>query len=108
MERNKAHICLTLADREPEHGVYTLTTAAKILSELQAGRQDKDIAVIWKLVPSDGGNDQRIVLCGSVEYRSRWQVEAYLDYIQSRICDMIDDKKVVFRLTLGSCQKNGG
>ena len=108
MEQRTERICLSIADREPIHGVHTLQTAAKVLAELQAGRQDRDVSVTWKLAPSDCGNDQRIVLCGQVVFRSQWQLQAYLDYIQARICDMMDDRKVSYRLMVGGCQENGG
>jgi len=108
MEQRTETICLTMTDLAPEHGVYTLQAAAKLLSELQVGRQERDFAISWKLAPPDCGSRQGIVLCGRVKFRSQWQFQAYLDYIQKRICDMMDDRKVSCRLSTGSCQENGG
>ena len=108
MAQNTAKLCLTICSRNPAYGVHTLNTAAKVLSELQAGKQDRDVSVSWKLADPSCGSEGQIVLCGSVAYRSQWQLQAYSDYIQKQICDMIDSRKVDFRLTMGSCQDNGG
>ena len=104
MERQEAKLCLSFTDVDPEYGVQTLSTAAKVLAELRMGRQDRDVTVSWRLASPDCGCVRGIVLCGKVEYRRQWQLDAYLDYVQKRICDMIDERKVAFRLTLGDCQ----
>lgn len=108
MAQQTARLCLTITEQAPEHGVYTLSTAAKVLSELQAGRRERDVSVSWRLAPAGCGSAQQITLCGQVDYRIQWQLQAYLDYVQGRICDMIDERKAGFRLKLGSCQENGG
>ena len=108
MAQQTTRLCLSITELDPAYGVYTLTTGAKVLSELQAGRQERDITASWRLAPADCGCGTRVALCGQVEYRTQWQLQAYLDYVQSRICDMIDERKVRFCLTTGSCQENGG
>ena len=108
MEQKTAKVCLTINDRNPEHGVHALTSAAKVLSELQMGRKDRDLSFNWSLAHWNCGNTNGIVLCGQVAFRSQWQLQAYLDYIQARIYDMMDHRKVSFRLSAGSCKINGG
>ena len=100
MAQHTADLFLFIRSLDPSHGVHTLHTAAKVLAELQGGRQDRDTLAVWQLAASDGGPDRHIVLRGQVTFRSQWQLQAYWDYIQKRICDMIDDRKVSFRLEL--------
>lgn len=108
MAQRTARVCLTLTDLAPEHGVHTLQTAAKLLAELRTGRQDRDLLVMWTLASSDCCSRKGVALCGRIEYRTTWQLNAYLDYIQKQICDMIDERKSGVHLELGDCLENGG
>ena len=108
MAQQTTPLCLSITELDPAYGVYTLSTAAKVLSELQAGRQSREIIVSWWLAPADCGGEVHVTLRGKVEYRTQWQLQAYLDYVQSRICDMMDERKVRFCLRVESCQENGG
>ena len=94
MERRTQTICLMLTALEPEHGVYTLKTAAKVLSELQAGRQDRNITPVWSL-GSAGNRSAGVVLRGTVAYRSSWQLRSYVDYVEKRTTDLVDPRKVI-------------
>ena len=102
-----AQLFLHIADTQPKYGVYALTAAAKLLSELQAGWQERDISVAWQLAPEREG-EEPIVLYGTVTYRSQWQLRAYLDYIQKRTDEIMDEKKARFRLTAGDGLEIGG
>ena len=108
MAQRIARICLTITDLAPEHGVHTLQTAAKLLAELRAGRRDRELSVMWMLASSDCCSRKGVALCGRIEYRTEWQLHAYLDYVRKQICDMIDERKSGVHLELGDCPENGG
>ena len=103
MERRTRTICLMLTALAPEHGVHALKTAAKILSELQAGRQDRDIAPVWSL-DSTGSRPAGIVLGGTVAYRTDWQLKSYVDYVEKRIAELVDLQKVAVTMDTGDME----